>query len=168
MDGGPLMVFFNKIAAFLDATPYAPIALFLRIVVAHPFFVSGQTKIEGPTFGGAFFGLDLTIQFPTALREATIALFAEEYKLPFISPEDAAYLTAALEFALPILLVLGLATRFSAFGLLVITLIIQLFVYPDAWWTAHSYWAALLIILIARGPGGFSIDYLLFGRPARV
>jgi putative oxidoreductase len=162
------MAFFNRIAAFLDAIPYALIALFLRIVAAHPFFVSGQTKIEGPTIDGEHLGLDMTIQIPTGLRDAVIALFAEEYKLPYISPEYAAYLTAALEFVLPILLVLGLATRFSAFGLLAITLVIQLFVYPDAWWTAHSYWTALLIVLIARGPGALSLDYLLFGRPSRL
>jgi putative oxidoreductase len=153
-----------KIAAWLDAIPYSVIAVFLRIVAAHPFFVSGQTKIEGPTIGREIFGVDLTIQIPTGIRDATFALFADEYKLPFLSPNTAAYATTAIEFLLPILLFIGLLTRMSAFGLLAVTMIIQIFVYPDAWWTAHAYWAALLVVLIARGPGVISLDRLVFGK----
>jgi putative oxidoreductase len=65
---------------------------------------------------------------------------------------------------LPILLALGLFTRLSAFVLLAMTIVIQIFVYPDAWWTAHAYWAALLVILIARGPGAISLDRIFFPR----
>jgi putative oxidoreductase len=140
------------------------IALFLRIIAAHPFFVSGQTKIEGPTVGGEIFGLDLSLQIPTSIRDATFALFADEYKLPLISPTLAAYAATAVEFILPLLLVIGLLTRLSALGLLVMTMVIQIFVFPDAWWTVHAYWAAILIVLIARGPGAISLDHLLFRR----
>lgn len=154
----------KKIAACLDAIPYSVIALFLRVVAAHPFFVSGQTKIEGPTIGREILGLDLTVQIPTAIRSATFALFADEYKLPFLSPNVAAYVTTAMEFMLPLLLVLGFLTRLSALGLLAMTIIIQIFVYPDAWWTAHAYWFALLIVLIARGPGAISLDCLVFRK----
>lgn len=146
---------------------YAVVALFLRIVAAHPFFVSGQTKIEGPTIGREVFGFDLSVTIPTSLRDAAIDLFADEYKLPFIAPEHAAYLMAGLEFLLPALLVVGLLTRLSALGLLAITLVIQTFVYPDAWWTAHAYWAALLLVLIVLGPGALSLDRLLFRRSAQ-
>jgi putative oxidoreductase len=154
----------RRIAAWLDAIPYSAIALFVRIVAAHPFFVSGQTKIEGPTIGREILGFDLTFQIPTSIRDATFALFADEYKLPFLAPNTAAYATTAIELLLPILLVLGLLTRLSAFGLLAVTMVIQIFVYPDAWWTAHAYWAALLIVLIARGPGAISLDRLVFGK----
>ncbi len=154
----------NKIAGWLDAIPYSAIALFLRIVAGHPFFVSGQTKIEGPTIGREVLGLDLTIQIPTAIRSAAFALFADEYKLPFVAPDVAAYAATAIEFALPIFLFLGLFTRISAFGLLAMTSIIQIFVYPDAWWTAHAYWAALLTVLITRGPGSLSLDHFFFRR----
>jgi putative oxidoreductase len=154
----------RKIAAWLDAIPYVAIALFVRIVAAHPFFVSGQTKIVGPTIGREMLGLDLTFQVPTGIREATFALFADEYKLPFLTPSTAAYGATALEFLLPILLALGLFTRLSAFVLLAMTIVIQIFVYPDAWWTAHAYWAALLVILIARGPGAISLDRIFFPR----
>jgi putative oxidoreductase len=154
----------RKIAAWLDAIPYSAIALFLRVVAAHPFFVSGQTKIDGPIIGREIFGLDLTAQLPTAIRSATFVLFVDEYKLPFLSPNDAAYVTAAMELVLPLFLLLGFLTRLSAFGLFVMTMIIQIFVYPDAWWTAHAYWAALLIVLIARGPGAISLDRLIFRK----
>lgn len=151
-------------ALWLDAIPYALIALFLRIVAAHPFFVSGQTKIDGPTVGGEIFGLDLSFQIPTSIRDSTFALFADEYRLPLISPTLAAYAASAIEFALPTLLVIGLLTRLSAFGLLMMTMVIQIFVFPDAWWAVHAYWAAILIVLVARGPGAISLDHLLFRR----
>jgi len=154
----------RRITTWLDAIPYSAIALFVRIVAAHSFFVSGQTKIDGPTIGSEIFGFDLTFQIPTAIRDATFALFADEYKLPFLAPTTATYFATALEFLLPIFLVLGLFTRLSAFGLLAMTMVIQIFVYPDAWWTAHAYWAALLVVLIARGPGAISLDRLVFAK----
>jgi putative oxidoreductase len=154
----------RRTAGWLDAIPYSLIALFLRIVAAHPFFVSGQTKIEGPTVGGKILGLDLSFQIPTAIRDATFALFADEYKVPLISPTVAAYVASGIEFVLPLLLLLGLLTRLSAFILLMMTLVIQIFVFPDAWWTVHAYWTAILIVLIARGPGAISLDHLLFRR----
>jgi len=161
------MRFITKINGLFDRIPYALVAVFARIVAAHPFFASGQSKIDGPAFGGVFHGLDLTFKFPISLRDAAFTLFEEEHKLPLIPPDLAATLATIAENLLPVLLVLGLATRLSALGLLVMTLVIQFFVYPDAWWTAHAYWAALLIVLIARGPGALSIDHLLarvFGR----
>jgi putative oxidoreductase len=155
---------FYRLADLLNAIPYALIALFLRIVVARPFFISEQTKVEGPIVGREVFGVDLSVTLPTSLRDSAVDLFADEYKLPLISPEHAAYLTAGLEFLLPVLLVLGLMTRLSALGLLMITMVIQLFVYPDAWWSAHAYWVGLLLVLIARGAGGISLDSLVVSR----
>jgi putative oxidoreductase len=144
-----------------DAIPYSLVALFVRIVAAHPFFVSGQTKVEGPQIGATIWGQELSYTLPTSIKDSTFALFSQEYKVPFISPDIAAYLATAFECVLPILLVLGLLTRLSALGLLAMTLVIQLFVFPEAWWTVHAYWAALLLVLIARGPGALAIDQLL-------
>jgi len=143
-----------------EAIPYSLVALFVRIVAAHPFFVSGQTKVDGPQIGTKIFGQELSYTLPTSIRDATFTLFAEEYKAPLLSPQIAAYLATAMETVLPILLVLGLLTRLSALGLLAMTLVIQIFVYPDAWWTVHAYWAALLLVLIARGPGALALDRL--------
>jgi len=143
-----------------DAIPYSLVALFVRIVAAHPFFASGQTKVEGPQFGATILGQELSYTLPTSIKDSTFALFAQEYKVPLLSSEIAAYLATAAECVLPVLLVLGLLTRLSALGLLAMTLVIQFFVFPDAWWTVHAYWAALLLVLIARGPGALALDQL--------
>ncbi len=161
------MTLFAKAEGVFDAIPYSLVALFVRIVAAHPFFVSGQTKVDGPQIGGKIFGQDFSFTLPTSIKDSTFTLFAEEYKVPLLSPEIAAYLATAAECALPILLVLGLLTRLSALALLAMTLVIQVFVYPDAWWTVHAYWAALLLVLIARGPGAISLDALFSRRRER-
>jgi putative oxidoreductase len=95
-----------------------------------------------------------------------VALFQDEYKLPLIPPELAAPMAAFAEHLFPLLLLIGLGTRLSAFGLLGMTLVIQVFVYPGAYAT-HGTWAALLLYLISRGPGAFSIDHLIARRHAQ-
>lgn len=120
------------------------LALACRISIAAIFYFSGRTKVEGL----------LTI------TDAAYELFRNEYKLPLIAPEIAAHAAAYAEHLFPVLLVLGLFTRLSALALLVMTLTIQVFVYPDAWPT-HLSWAALLLYLIGRGGGAFSVDRLM-------
>ena len=120
------------------------LALTARISIAAIFFQSGRTKVEG----------FLTI------TEGTYELFRTEYRLPLVPPEIAAHLSASVETFVPILLVLGLATRLSAFVLLGMTTIIEIFVYPDAWPT-HLSWAAILLYLIGRGAGRVSLDRVL-------
>lgn len=126
------------------AIPDWPLALLLRLGVAAPFFLSGRTKVEGL----------LTI------TPSTRYLFAEEYRVPLLSPDLAATLATYAEHALPVLLVLGLFTRSAAIGLLAMTLVIQIFVIPGGWPT-HLLWAGPLVYLIARGPGAVSLDRLL-------
>lgn len=123
--------------------PALPLLL-ARFGIAAVFFQSGRTKVEGL----------LTI------KDSTYFLFSEEYHVPLIQSDIAAHLATYAEHLFPILLVLGFMTRLSALGLLGMTAVIQLFVYPDAWPT-HLGWAALLITLIAFGPGGWSLDRLL-------
>ncbi len=124
--------------------PYGLISLIARIAIAAVFFLSGRTKVEGL----------LTI------TDGTFYLFAEEYRLPLIPPDWAASLATWSEHLFPILLVLGLMTRLSAAALLVMTLVIQVFVYPSAWPT-HLLWAAVLLYLIRSGAGPVSLDRLL-------
>ena len=118
------------------------LALTARIAVAAIFFFSARTKVDGL----------LTI------RDSTYTLFAEEYKVPLLPPEFAAHLATYAEHLLPILLVLGLCTRLSALALFGMTAVIQVFVYPDAWPT-HLSWMALMLYLIGRGAGSWSIDH---------
>ena len=89
-----------------------------------------------------------------------VALFADEYQVPLLPPELAAYMAATIELATPVLLVLGLATRPAALVLLGMTTVIEVFVYPQAWPT-HIQWAAMLLVLLCRGPGKLSLDHLI-------
>ena len=118
--------------------------LVARLGIAAVFLQSGRTKVEGL----------LTIT-PGAYQ-----LFEEEYKLPLLSPDVAAHLATYAEHLFPILLAFGLFTRLSSAALLVMTLIIEIFVYPAAWPT-HLSWAGLLLPLLARGGGALSVDRLL-------
>jgi putative oxidoreductase len=88
-----------------------------------------------------------------------VELFVEEYKVPLLPPELAAHMAVSIELTTPVLLVLGLATRAAALVLLGTTAVIELFVYPQAWPT-HIQWAAMLLILLCRGPGKLSLDHL--------
>jgi putative oxidoreductase len=118
-----------------------------RLAVAAIFFISGRTKVEG------WF----------TLKDSTLDLFRYEYMLPLIPPEVAAPMATFAEHALPMLLILGLFTRTAALGLLGMTAVIQLFVYPQAWPT-HLSWAALLLPLVAHGGGKLSLDRLIKQR----
>lgn len=126
------------------ATPGWLIPLIQRLAIAAIFFQSGRTKVEGIF----------------TLTDSTFYLFQTDYRLPFIAPVPAAYVAAASEHIFPVLLVLGLFTRGSALALFIMTMIIEIFVYPDAWPT-HLSWAAILIPLIGRGGGPLSLDRLL-------
>jgi putative oxidoreductase len=127
-----------------ERIPYNLLALIARLGVADVFWRSGQTKVEG-----------------FHIREATFFLFRDEYKVPLLPPDLAAYLATAAEHVFPVLLVIGLASRLSALGLFGMTMVIQLFVFPDGW-PEHILWVGLLLLIIARGPGGLSLDHLLW------
>jgi putative oxidoreductase len=153
----PLVRLVEAAVAMCGRVPQSLIALLGRFSIAAVFWKSGQTKVEG-------FAIDLvegqfTFGVPH-LSESAIALFQDEYKLPLLAPGIAASLAALAEHALPVLILLGLGTRFSALGLLGMTLVIQLFVYPGAYPT-HGVWATVLLYLIATGPGVISVDHLL-------
>lgn len=135
---------YNRLAAGAEAIPHSFLALIARFGIAGVFFFSGRTKVDGL----------LTV------NDTAILLFTEEYRVPFLPPGVAAHFAAYAEHLFPLLLVLGLFTRLSALALLVMTAVIQFFVYPDAWPT-HLSWAAILVYLLARGGGAFSLDRLL-------
>ncbi|WP_267226751.1 DoxX family protein [Dyella silvae] len=127
--------------------PESLLLLVARLGIAAVFFQSGRTKVEGL----------LTI------KSSTYQLFASEYALPLIPSDIAARLATGAEHLFPVLLVLGLFTRLSAFALLGMTTVIEIFVYPDAWPT-HLSWAGLLLPLVVRGGGTWSLDYFRRNR----
>ena len=136
---------YTRLAGWLDKkVPADALLLVARFGIAAIFFLSGRTKVEGL----------LTIT-PSAYD-----LFETEYVLPFIPPNIAIHAATYAEHLFPIMLVLGFVTRGAAAGLLGMTLVIEIFVYPDAWPT-HLSWAAILLPLIARGGGCWSLDAVL-------
>jgi len=147
----------RTLIALFSRIPHSFIAFLGRFSIAATFWQSGQTKVEG-------FAIDLIhgrFQWGMPhLSESVVDLFRDEYALPLIPPELAAPMAATAEHLFPVLLLIGLGTRYSALALLGMTLVIQIFVYPNAYPT-HGLWAAVLIYLIARGPGAFSIDHFL-------
>jgi len=136
----------TRFTGLAEAIPHSFIALLSRIVIATIFWRSGETKVDG-----------------FHVTDAAIYLFREEYKLPLIDPVWAANLAALAEHLFPALLVIGLASRLSALGLMGVTLIIEIFVYPEAY-VDHGLWAIALLVIIARGPGVLSLDHLIKSR----
>ena len=128
-----------------QAIPDAVLLLVARLGIASIFFLSGRTKVDGL----------LTI------TDGTYELFRTDYKLPLVPPEIAAHAATYSEHLFPILLVLGLFTRPAALALLGMTMVIEIFVYPDAWPT-HLSWIALQLPLVVRGAGKWSLDRALW------
>jgi putative oxidoreductase len=133
----------RRIIGALERVPYSLLAIPLRLAVATVFWNSGTTKL--------------------ANWDATLQLFEDDYKVPLLPPDIAAHIAASIELSTPVLLVLGLLTRPVALLLLGMTTVIEVFVYPQAWPT-HIQWAAMLLVLLCRGAGTFSLDHWLWRR----
>jgi putative oxidoreductase len=131
--------------SWAERIPQSFLSLIARVAVANVFWMSGQTKVDGFLH----------------ISDNTFYLFREEYKVPVLPPDLAAYMATTAEHIFPVLLVLGLASRLSALALLGMTAVIQLFVYPSGW-PEHILWATALFAIIARGPGTLSLDHLIW------
>jgi putative oxidoreductase len=136
----------RKAIRYMEMLPYSLLSLLGRFAVGLVFWNSARTKVQGWDLFG--------------VNENTLTLFQEEYKLPIISPEFAALLAQLSEHIFSVLIIIGLATRFSALALLGMTLVIEIFVYPEAY-VVHGTWAAILIMLIKFGPGKISLDQIV-------
>ena len=135
----PTLTLIGRIVHWLESVPYWLLAVPLRVAIATVFWNSAMTKL--------------------ANWNTAVELFVEEYKVPVLPPEIAAYMAASIELTTPVLLVLGLATRAASLVLLGMTAVIEVLVYPQAWPT-HIQWAAMLFVLLCRGAGIFSLDHL--------
>lgn len=130
----------DRVIALLNGIPYSVIALIARAATFSVFFRSGTQKLSD--------------------WNATLMLFENEYHVPVLPPHVAAYMAAGMELGGSILILLGLATRLSVLALLGMVLVIQTFIYPEAW-PDHIQWLAFMFILLARGPGSISLDTLI-------
>jgi len=128
----------------LEAVPLSVNSLLCRLALAGFFWRSGQTKVHG------FF----------VINDSTYDLFRDEYKLPLLPPEIAAVAGTVTEHLCSALLLIGLASRLSATALFGMTLMIEIFVYPESW-PDHLMWVALTLVVILRGPGTLSVDHLI-------
>jgi putative oxidoreductase len=126
-----------------DKFPSWLLGLIIRVGIADVFWRSGQTKVSG-----------------WHVTQTTVQLFRDEYKVPFLPPEIAANLASIQEHLFSVLLVIGLASRLSALGLLGMTAVIEIFVYPENW-PDHLLWAGALLYVLTRGPGALSVDALI-------
>ncbi|MGH6820599.1 MAG: DoxX family protein [Methylocella sp.] len=135
--------------AILEKLPYAVIGLLGRVAIGLVFWNSGRSKVDGWNL--------------FHVNDKTLFLFQEEYKVPLLPAEFAAFMAQIAEHVFPILLFIGLATRFSALALFGMTLVIGIFVYPEAY-VLHGAWAAVLLMLVKFGPGEISLDHLIARR----
>ena len=133
----------QRLFALISAVPDALLLLLTRVGIGFVFWNSGRTKVDG-----------------FAIRPEAIDLFRDEYRLPLFAPEIVAPLAAGVEHLLPMMLFVGLGTRFAALGLFGMTMVIQILVYPQAW-SVHTLWVAALGWLIVKGGGTWSIDQLI-------
>jgi putative oxidoreductase len=141
-----LVIRLHQAIALLDRFPPSILQLMFRVAIAAVFWSSGLTKI--------------------ASWDTTIALFRDEYMVPLLPPEIAAVMSATFELSCSVLIVVGLATRLATLPLLGMTFIIEVFVYPE-YWTQHLMWASVLLFLLTKGPGVFSLDHYV-GRLFRM
>jgi putative oxidoreductase len=145
--------------------PYALVALVLRLLMARLFFLSGQSKIDGMILNFNVKGMEFPVVLPTQIKQSTFQLFQTQFaNLPYdlkIPSSIIAYVFAYAEFLLPICLVLGFLTRFSALVLLIMTVLAAIYITPAELWTTHVYWAAILLVLLSLGPGVISFDALI-------
>lgn len=137
---------FNSVRSVLDRFPTSLLALAFRFAVSTVFFRSGMTKL--------------------ASWDTTVALFEMEYMVPILPPVAGAYLATATEIGAALMLIFGFGTRFAATALLGLTLVIQVFVYPENW-PDHLLWASILAWLLTRGAGVLSLDHIVGRRFVR-
>ncbi len=142
-----LALYDRAVAAISGRLPEGIALLVMRVALAGIFWRSGRTKVEEGSV--------------LSISDTTYFLFKEEYAGVPLPSDFAAVMATYAEHLFPILLVIGLFARLSALALLGMTLVIQIFVYPEAWWQVHILWAAMCMVLIVRGAGLFSLDALL-------
>jgi putative oxidoreductase len=149
-----------------ERIPDSLLGLTARLAAAMPFWRSGQSKLEGSELVGIKWNI-------FAVKESKTYLFQHEFGFPEAIAPAATHLAALGENLLPIALALGIASRFGAAGLIIMTLVIQFYVFPgellrmNGNWSVHLLWFAPLLYVLARGPGDWSVDALLKNRYQR-
>jgi len=151
----------DGLVAACALVPYAVVALAARLVLARVFFLDGQAKFDGFPIPLKLGDVHFSLTVPLQLKAEAAAAFIAHFGAMPMPPALAAHLVGYAELLLPVMLVLGFGTRIAALGLLAVTALIQVYVMPQALWSAHVYWALLLLVLLSRGAGALSIDHFI-------
>jgi putative oxidoreductase len=153
---------YDKGVAAAERVPYGLTALLVRIGVFGVFWASAMTKIifDKSPADHLLAQIPAVLSFGWSISANAFYLFEHEYQVPLLPPILAAYLATAAELTFSLSVLLGLFTRLSALVLLGMTLVIQIFVYPELW-LVHALWMGALLLLVSRGGGGLAIDRLL-------
>jgi putative oxidoreductase len=152
----------SLIAAIVSVlVPYALVGLGLRLLMAYVVFREGQSKIDGMLLNFNVRGSEFSVVLPIQVKPATLQLFETHFAGLEVPTKIIAYVFAYAEFLLPICLVLGFVTRFSALVLLALTVLTVIYVAPAELWTTYIYWIAILLVLLSAGPGALSFDALI-------
>jgi putative oxidoreductase len=151
----------DRFVSICGTIPYALIALLLRLVMARDFFLSGQAKAVGPTLPLSFKDFNFSLILPAQVNDATLHALETPFATGPVTPAIVSYFILYAEFLLPICLVFGFGTRMSALLLLIVTVLSQLYIAPEALWTQHVYWLVILLVLITSGGGAISLDRLI-------
>lgn len=141
--GSGLRLRWADLVALVGRIPLSLHQLLFRLALAGVFLRAGLIKITS--------------------WESTVALFADEYKVPVLAPHLAAAMAVSFEVGCSVLLLLGLGTRLAALPLIGMIMTIQIFVYPQAW-SEHLVWGSILLLLLTRGGGTVSLDHLIARR----
>lgn len=140
----------RAVALASSRLPEGMALLMTRVALGGVFWRSGRSKVEPESW--------------FTISDGTRYLFETDYSGVPLPPGISVVMATTAEHVFPVLLLLGLGTRFAALGLLGMTMTIQLFVFPDAWWPVHSLWTAMCLMLMVRGGGLFSADALIGSR----
>ncbi len=148
----------DRLIQICALVPYALVALALRAVMARLFFTTGQEIVDGPKWPVAF---DYVVTVPARIRQDTLSLFDTRLSDTPLPAKLIAYVVGYADFAVPVFLILGLATRFVSLALMLLVALFDLYLEPGTFWSLHVYWYAILLVLLSCGAGAVSADYLI-------
>ncbi len=147
----------TPIDRFVAHIPEFVVNIAMRLIIFKIFWLSVQAKIVGATFAGQHFAF-------WNIKKTAFLLFDFEYNVPLIPSSMATYIVTFAEFFFSLFILFGLFTRLSAFSLLIMTLIIQVYVHPQLWWSVHVFWIVIFMYIMKYGGGTVSLDNLLFNK----
>jgi putative oxidoreductase len=158
---GIIVTIIERTLLLCALAPYAVVALVLRLLLARAFFLAGQEMLDSPPVSFTVYGANVSFMLPAHIKDAALQLFGTHFPGTAVPTAVTAGLFAYAEFILPVLLVIGFATRYAATFLLVLMVLTQIYLAPGAFWSLHVYLIGLLLVVMSCGPGELSVDAVI-------